>query len=200
MYVNLGIGIPTLISNHFPKNININLHSENGIIGIGPYPEKDKVDPDLINAGKETISESIGACYFNSSTSFSIIRGRHLDLTILGALQVSKYGDLASWVIPGKMVKGVGGAMDLVSSGTRVLITMEHVAKGNKLKLIEKCDLPLTGKGVVSRLITDLAVFDFERNKGITLIELFKGVTIDQVKSLTGCIFEIADDLKSLDF
>lgn len=199
MYVNLGIGIPTLVSNYIPQGVKIDLHSENGMMGIGPYPRKDNVDPDLINAGKETISETKGCSYFKSSDSFAMVRGKHIDITILGALQVSRTGDLANWIIPGKLVKGMGGAMDLVA-GSRVVITMEHVAKGNTHKILDKCTLPLTGKGVVSRLITDLAVFDFTREKGMTLIELFEGVTLDQVKSLTGCNFEIANDLKTIQF
>ncbi len=199
MYVNLGIGIPTLVSNYVPEGVKIDLHSENGLLGIGPYPEKDNVDPDLINAGKETITESIGSSYFSSSTSFSMVRGNHINITILGALQVSKYGDLANWIIPGKLVKGMGGAMDLVA-GSRVVITMDHVAKGNAHKILDECSLPLTGKGVVSRLITDLGVFDFDKDKGITLIEVYKGVSVDQIRALTGCKFEVANDLKTLDF
>lgn len=199
MYVNLGIGIPTLVSNHLPRGVKIDLQSENGMLGTGPYPNKSQVDPDLINAGKETVSETHGCSYFKSSDSFAMIRGGHINVTILGALQVSRNADLANWIIPGKLVKGMGGAMDLVSSGSRVIVTMEHVAKGNSHKILEKCSLPLTGKGVVSRLITDLAVFDFDRNKGMTLIELFQGVTLDQVKSLTGCSFDVANDLKTLE-
>lgn len=198
MYVNLGIGVPTLVPNYVAKGINIQLHSENGMLGTGPYPSRDQVDPDLINAGKETVSETPGCSYFKSSDSFAMVRGGHLDITMLGALQVSKYGDLANWIIPGKMVKGMGGAMDLVGCGTRVIITMEHVAKKNAHKILENCTLPVTGKRIVSRLITDLCVFDFDREKGITLIELFPGVTVDQIKSLTGSNFEIANDLKTV--
>jgi 3-oxoacid CoA-transferase len=198
MYVNLGVGIPTLVSNHLPKGVRIDLHSENGMLGIGPYPKKTDVDPDLINAGKETISEALGSSYFKSSDSFAMVRGRHVDITMLGALQVSRYGDLANWIIPGKLVKGMGGAMDLVA-GSRVVITMEHVAKGNTHKILEKCTLPLTGKGVVSLLITDMGVFDFSREKAMTLIEIYNDVTLDKIKSSTGCEFEIANDLKTID-
>lgn len=197
MYVNLGIGIPTLVSNHLPKDVRIDLHSENGMLGIGPYPTKDKVDPDLINAGKETISESLGCSYFKSSDSFAMVRGRHVDITILGAFQVSRFGDLANWIIPGKKVKGMGGAMDLVA-GSRVVITMKHVDERNSHKILEYCSLPLTGKGVVSRLITDLGVFDFDRQVGMTLIELYQDVTLDHIKSFTGCSFEVANDLKTI--
>jgi 3-oxoacid CoA-transferase B subunit len=178
MFVNLGVGVPTLVSNYVPSGINISLQSENGMLGTGPYPTRETVDADLINAGKETVTETKGCSYFKSSDSFAMIRGGHIDITILGALQVSRTGDLANWIIPGKLVKGMGGAMDLVGSPSRVVITMEHVAKKNAFKILEECTLPLTGKGVVSRLITDLCVFDFDRNKGMTLIELFEGVTM----------------------
>lgn len=199
MYVNLGIGIPTLVSNYLPEGVKISLQSENGMLGTGPYPLSSDVDPDLINAGKETVSELPGCSYFKSSDSFAMIRGKHIDITILGALQVSSSGDLANWIIPGKLVKGMGGAMDLVSSGSKVVITMEHVAKGNAHKILETCTLPLTGKNVVSMLITDLGVFEFERERGITLIELFKGITVDHIRSLTGCKFEVSSNLKTLD-
>ena len=199
MYVNLGIGIPTLVSNYLPHGVRISLQSENGMLGTGPYPKTCELDPDLINAGKETVSETPGCSYFKSSDSFAMIRGKHIDITILGALQVSSKGDLANWIIPGKLVKGMGGAMDLVSSGSKVVITMEHVAKGNAHKILETCTLPLTGKGVVSMLITELGVFEFNREREITLIELFKGVTVDQIRSLTGCKFEISSNLKTLD-
>jgi len=199
MYVNLGIGIPTLVSNYLPEAVKINLQSENGMLGTGPYPKSIEVDPDLINAGKETVSETAGCSYFKSSDSFAMIRGKHIDITILGALQVSKNGDLANWIIPGKLVKGMGGAMDLVSSGSKVVITMEHVAKGNNHKILEFCNLPLTGKGVVSMLITDLGVFEFDRERGITLTEIFSGVSLEKIQALTGCKFEVASNLKTID-
>ena len=199
MFVNLGVGVPTLVSNYVPQGINISLQSENGMLGTGAYPlSLMEVDSDLINAGKETVSETKGCSYFKSSDSFAMIRGGKINITILGALQVSRKGDLANWIIPGKLVKGMGGAMDLVGSPSRVVITMEHVAKKNQFKILEECSLPLTGKNVVSRLITDLAVFDFNRERGMTLVELFEGVTLETVKSLTGCKFEIANDLKTI--
>ncbi|OMJ77926.1 hypothetical protein SteCoe_22404 [Stentor coeruleus] len=198
MYVNLGTGMPTLIPNFLPPDTKIYLQSENGIIGFGPYPKPGFEDPDLINSGKETVTLNSGAALFHSAESFAMIRGGNLQLSILGALQVSKYGDLANWIIPGKMVKGMAGAMDLVSSPTRCVVTMEHTAK-NTLKLLNKCNLPITGKGVVSLLITELGVFDFKREGGITLIEIGKGTTIDQIKKVTECGFLIASDLKQID-
>lgn len=200
MYVNLGIGIPTLVPNYVPKNININLHAENGMIGIGPYPLLEHVDADLTNAGKESVSETNGCVYFKSSDSFAIVRGGHLDITMLGAMQISKYGDIASWIIPNQKVKGMGGAMDLVASQSKVIVVMEHVsAKHNKQhKILDNCLLPLTGKQVVSKLITDLCVFDFEPDKGILLKELQEGVTLEEVVSSTGCKFQIANDLKTI--
>lgn len=198
--INLGIGIPTLVPNYIPKGVTVNIHAENGMLGVGPYPATaQEADPDLINPGKESISEQIGCSYFKSSDSFSIIRGNHLGLTMLGALEVSATGDLANWLVPGKVVKGMGGAMDLVGSGTKVVVLMKHSIKG-KPKIIEKCTLPLTGKGVVNKVITDLCVFDFDKEKNIILSEIFEGVTVDQVKAETGCKFRVADDLKTIRF
>lgn len=198
MYVNLGIGIPNLVADYISDDKHIVFHSENGMLGLGPYPYG-KEDPDLVSAIKEGASETTGCSYFKSSESFGMIRGRHIDLTILGALQVSQNGDLANWIIPGKLVKGMGGAMDLVGSGGKVIVTMEHTAKGDQIKILEKCTLPLTGKGVVTKLITDLAVFDFNEN-GIILKELFKGVDLERVRKLTGCQFKIDNNLKVLDY
>lgn len=201
MYVNLGIGIPTLVPNYVSQGVRIDLHSENGMLGTGPYPLQGEQDPDLINAGKETVTELKGCVYFSSSESFAMVRGKHVDITILGGLQVSKTGDLANWIIPGKMVKGMGGAMDLVGSGNQVIVCMEHVVeKNNKIthKILNQCQLPITGTKVVSKLITDLGVFDFQRENDITLVELFGGVTLDEIKSKTECAFKVANDLKTI--
>ncbi len=200
MYINLGIGIPTLVANYIPKNLNVILQSENGLLGIGPFPKEQDIDPDLINAGKQTITMMPGSALFSSSDSFAMIRGGHVDLTILGAMEVSEQGDIANWKVPGKMVKGMGGAMDLVASAKHIIVAMQHCSKEGASKLLKQCSLPITGIRCVKRIVSDLAVLDVLATGGFKLLERAPGVSVEEIKKATAGNLVIDGEIPEMKF